>query len=94
MGTVDQPRDSNGRWASTGSVGRQPVKSSGGQPSVHTRLSRAARENIIKGKGVDQRHFPIRTDAYATGLTDRQGPMAGLTATPGRFKYQPPKRSD
>jgi len=75
MGTVDQPRDSNGRWASTGSVGRQPVKSSGGQPSVHTRLSRAARENIIKFRSVDQRHYGISDD-----LSRRLDAMGSLAA--------------
>ena len=42
-----QPRDNHGRWASTGSVGNQPVTAHAGQPSVHTRLRPAAREKII-----------------------------------------------
>ena len=82
-------RDERGRFASNGdTVGRQPVTQHGNTESVHTRLSQAARDAIIRGKGTDARHFPVRTDAYSTGLTDLQKPMASLTSTPGRFKYQ------
>ena len=83
-----QPRDDHGRWASTGSVGNQPVTSSAGQPSVHTRLRPAAREKIIINKMTDQSHFPIRTGAAVNAMTDHGKPMGSLTATPGRFKFQ------
>lgn len=88
MGSIDQPRDDHGRFASSGSMGNQPVKSSAGQPSMHSRLRPAARDRIIRQKGIDQRHFPIRTDAEATAKTDLGRPMASITSTPGRFKYQ------
>ena len=86
MGSVDQPRDENGRWASSGSMGNQPVMSHANQPSVHTRLSAAARDRIIRGKAIDQRHFPNR-GPEATAATDLGRPQAGLTATPGRFQF-------
>ena len=54
------------------------------------RLSAAARDRIIRQKGIDQRHFPNR-GADATAATDQGQPMAGLTATRGRFKYQQPR---
>lgn len=78
-----QPRDSHGRWAATGSTGNQPVTSSAGQASVHTRLRPAARDRIIRNKMVDQSHYPIRTDAEVTAKTDlgKAGP------SPGRFQY-------
>jgi hypothetical protein len=78
-----QARDSHGRWASTGSVGNQPVTASAGQASVHTRLRPAARDRIIRNKMVDQSHFKVRTDAEVTALTDhgKAGP------SPGRFQY-------
>jgi hypothetical protein len=83
-----QPRDSHGRWASGGSVGNQPITSSAGQASVHTRLRPAAREKITINKMVDQSHYPVRTGAAVNAMTDHQRPMGSLTATPGRFKYQ------
>lgn len=78
-----QPRDSRGRWAATGSTGNQPVTAHAGQPSVHTRLSPAARDRVIRGKFTDQRAYPVRTDAEVTAKTDlgKAGP------TPGRFQY-------
>ncbi len=82
---------------------RLPTMHHAGQPSVGTgggggggggsgggRLSAAARDRIIRQKGIDQRHFPNR-GAEATAATDQGQPMAGLTATPGRFRYQQPR---
>ncbi len=71
MGTVDQPRDERGRW-SVGAAGgdhqaeaRSPsdrrVVVAHAQPSVGVRLSTAARDLIVRNKGIDQRHFPNRT---------------------------------
>ena len=74
-------------------VPRSKVVTEHAGPSVGTdsgqssRLSQAARDRIIRGKGTDQRHYPNR-GPEATGATDLMRPMAGLTATPGRFKYQ------
>ncbi|MGH6670749.1 MAG: hypothetical protein ACRECV_02090 [Xanthobacteraceae bacterium] len=81
---TDQPRDEDGRFASGNSMGRQPVTSSGDQPSVHTRLRAAARDAVIRGKMVDQSHRPIRTDHAIAAITDHG--KAG--ASPGRFKYK------
>jgi hypothetical protein len=77
---VDQPRDDHGRWTSGGSMGRQPVKSSAGQPSVHTHLSAKA-ERIAMRQAVDERHFPSRTDSEVAATTD----LIGTRVTPGRI---------
>jgi hypothetical protein len=52
------------------------------------RLSRAARERIIANKATDQRRYPLRSDAQIAAKTDLQKPMASLTSSPGRFRYQ------
>jgi len=69
-------------------------------PTVGTERPRitlrpAARDRIVRNKMVDQGSRagrPIRTDADIASRTDFGKPQAGLTATPGRFKYQPPRR--
>jgi|SRR5579862_1716772 len=95
MGTEDQPRDDHGRWSSSGSMGRQPVQSHDNQPSVHTRLSAAARDRIVRMKGIDQRRYGVPMDTQGSRLrpdtgakTDFGKPMASQTSTPGRFKFQ------
>jgi hypothetical protein len=67
-------------------MGNQPVKSSSGQPSVHTRLSAAARDAIIRGKGIDARRYPSR-GPEATALTDHGKPQGSFTASSGRFQF-------
>lgn len=89
---ADIHRDERGRFAPGDSMGNQPVTEHANTPSVHTRLSAAARDAIIRGKGVDQRHYPVRTDAEVTAKTDFGKPQGSQMSTAGRFKYQPPKK--
>ena len=51
----------------------------------------AKQEMIAMRQQIDERHKPTRTDAGVAGMTDQGRPMAGLTATPGRFRYQQPR---
>lgn len=83
MGNTDQPRNERGEWTSGDSAGRQPVQSHAGQASMHTnlRLSAAARDRIIRGKGTDQRHFPVKSDANVASTTD----LIGTRVTPGKI---------
>ena len=72
MGSPDQPRDNRGRWSAGSASGdhqadaRDPsdrrVVTAHAGPSVGTgpRLSAAARDAVIRGKMVDQTHFPNR----------------------------------
>ena len=57
----------------------------------HKRKS-AKDEMIAMRQQVDERHKPTRTDAAVAAITNQGGPQAGLTATPGRFRYQAPRR--
>lgn len=44
-------------------------------------------DRTVRNKGVDQRAYPYR-GPEATAATDLMRPMAGLSATPGRFKFK------
>lgn len=84
MGNVDQPRNERGEWTSGDSGGRQPVQSHAGQASMHTniRLSTAARDQIIRQKGIDQRRYGgVTTDASVAAKTD----LIGTRVTPGKL---------
>ena len=67
MGSPDQARDSHGRWtagsdaaaAGAHTKGIQRIKPWGsGRPAK----GQAAHDSVIRGKGVDQRHFGIQAD--------------------------------
>jgi len=102
MSNPNQPRDERGRF-SAGSAGgdhqpeardpndRRVVAPHNGAMSVGTHLS-AKQERINLRMAADERHYPTRSDAAVAALTDRGRPQAGLTSTPGRFRYQPPRR--
>lgn len=63
-----------------------PVTSHAGKKSVGV-LS-AKEETIAKGKRIDDTHYPPRTNAQATAMTDLGRAQGSQTATKGRFKYQ------
>jgi hypothetical protein len=68
MGSPDQPRAANGQWtagsdaaaagAHTRGIQRVPKPWGSGRPAK----GQAARDRVIRGKGVDQRHFGITND--------------------------------
>lgn len=68
-----------------GTVARsKPIARHAGEPSVGTerpRLSEAARANIIRGKGIDQRHYPIETDRTVANKTG----LIGTRVAPGKL---------
>jgi hypothetical protein len=64
----DQPRASDGKW--TAGAGRQPITAHNSQPSVGVRLSAAARDAVIRGKGIDVRHYPERGAANLSKSRD------------------------
>jgi len=77
------------------SPGRQPIRRHGNATSVGTerpRYSVAARDLVIRNRAIDARHFGVEGDMQSRLDKLPMTPKAGLTATPGRFKYQPPKR--
>jgi hypothetical protein len=63
-----------------------PVTSHAGQKSVGV-LS-AKEETIMKGQRIDDTHYPPRSNAEATAMTDLSRLQGSQTATKGRFKYQ------
>lgn len=87
MGSVDQPRGADGKWISGGSMGRQPVQSHAGQPSVHTNLS-AKEERIAMRKQADERRYPTRTDSQVAAMTDFGKPTPSYSTKQSRFPYQ------
>jgi hypothetical protein len=97
MGSASQARDSHGRWtagsdaaaAGAHTKGIQKIKPWGsGRPAK----GQAARDRTIRGKMVDQSHYGVPGDMAARLDKLPMTPKAGITATPGRFQYQPPKR--
>lgn len=42
----------------------------------------------MKGQRIDDTHYPPRSNAEATAMTDLSRLQGSLTATKGRFKYQ------
>lgn len=63
----------------------QVVAKHNGQKSVGVS---AKSETIAKGKRIDDTHYPPRSNAEATAMTDLSRMQGSQTATKGRFKYQ------
>ena len=64
----------------------------GGMGAMKKKLKSAKDETIALHKQIDERHMPTRTDAQVAAMTNQGGPQGSLTATPGKFRYQAPRR--
>jgi hypothetical protein len=62
-----------------------PVTAHAGKKSVGVS---ARAETIAKGKRIDDTHYPPRSNAQVTAITDLSRLQGSQTATPGRFRYQ------
>ena len=72
---AQQPFDKGLRRVAGRLVDRsEPMTMHEGVPSVGTHLSSAAQERVAILKGVDERHFPSRTNAEVGGMTSLSGP--------------------
>ena len=90
--------DATKRVVSGKSVPREKVVTEHAGPSVGTssgRLSAAARDNIIRGKGVDARHYGVPSDTQGARLrsdtgsrTDLGGAQYGFQSKPGSFRVR------
>jgi hypothetical protein len=69
------------------SVGTSVRLDNANSPAIKTGMKGSAKqERVAMRQQVDERHMPTRSNTDVAAMTDQSRPMAGLSATAGRFK--------